>query len=277
MQKMIRGLIIFAALFANDLYASRAQDIARATNSFLTAQSFPKTFQDLTFQQRVQVIAEGYEPWETEYDASGHCISGCAYSEITLDKELDKLQRQTQYANRHLEQIQQQQIQQKQQITQPQEQHLVQQQYVLPQNPDAENVGVSYMYSVPVGMPVRGNPRISSPFGARIHPVTGNRQIHKGVDFAVVAGTDVYAPAAGTVTKVWQDNTCGNGIKIKHDMGYETVYCHLSQQLVKQGDVIKPGYIIAKSGNSGRSTGAHLHYAIKYNDEYIDPIKFINQ
>lgn len=105
---MLRIISILGALWVGNLYASQASDIARATNSFLTAQSFPKTFQDLSFVQRVQVIQEGYEPWESEYDSSGKCISGCAYSGITIEDEMDNLNRQTQYANQNLNQVMQQ-------------------------------------------------------------------------------------------------------------------------------------------------------------------------
>ncbi len=259
---MLRIISIFLALFVGNLYASQASDIARATNSFLTAQSFPKTFQDLSFVQRVQVIQEGYEPWESEYDSSGKCISGCAYSGITIEDEMDNLNRQTQYANQQLNQVRQQNAMQ-QQLSQ-------QNNFVV-----SDNTGFYQGPSVPMGLPVNGNPRISSPFGMRIHPVTGNKQVHKGVDLAVPSGTDVFAPAGGTVTNVWTDKTCGNGIKIKHDMGYETVYCHLSAPMVKKNDVVNKGYLIAKSGNTGRSTGPHLHYAIKYNGEYVNPGEFI--
>lgn len=257
----MRVFLIFVLLFATELHASQVQNIVRATNSFLTAQSFPKTFQDLSFAQRVEIITEGYEPWESEYDSSGKCISGCAYSTITIEDELASLDRQTKYANQQLNQVKQQIVFQQQMA-----QH------------DAysvtDNTGFNRMPAVPMGAPVSGNPRISSPFGVRIHPVTGNKQVHKGIDYAVPMGTNVYAPAMGTVENVWTDRSCGNGIKIKHDMGYETVYCHLSQPLVKTNDIVNSGYIIAQSGNSGRSTGPHLHYAIKYNGEYINPAEF---
>lgn len=259
---MLRIVLIFGVLFAGDLYASQAADVARATNSFLTAQSFPKTFQDLSFVQRVQVIQEGYEPWESEYDSSGKCISGCAYSGITIEDEMAHLNRQTQYANQQLNQVKQQMAFQ-QQASNPNN-------FVV-----SNNSGFYQGPSVPKGLPVAGNPRISSPFGVRIHPVTGNKHVHRGVDLAVPTGTDVYAPVGGTVVDVWTDKTCGNGIKIKHDMGYETVYCHLSAQMVKENDIVNKGYLIAKSGNTGRSEGPHLHYAIKYNGEYVNPAEFI--
>ena len=259
---MLRIISILMMICAGNANAVGAAEVARATNSFLTAQSFPKTFQDLSFVQRVQVIQEGYEPWESEYDSSGKCISGCAYSGITIEDEMAHLDRQTQYANQHLNQVRQQNAIQ-QQLSQ-------QNNFVV-----SNNSGFYQGPSVPMGVPVNGNPRISSPFGVRIHPVTGNKHVHRGVDLAVANGTDVFAPAGGTVANVWTDKTCGNGIKIKHDMGYETVYCHLSVPMVKKNDVVNKGYLIAKSGNTGRSKGPHLHYAIKYNGEYVNPGEFI--
>lgn len=259
---MLRIVSFLGMFFMGNLCASQVENIVRATNSFLTAQSFPNTFQDLSFEKRVQVIQEGFEPWESEYDSSGNCISGCAYSGITIEDEMAGLNRQTQYANQNLNQVMQQaKIQQ--QLSQ-------QNNFVV-----SDTTGFYRAPSVPVGLPVAGNPRISSPFGVRVHPVTGNKQVHKGIDLAVHSGTDVFAPAGGIVTDVWTDKTCGKGVKIRHDMGYETVYCHLSALMVKENDIVNTGYVIAKSGNTGRTTGAHLHYAIKYNGEYINPADFI--
>ena len=80
-----------------------------------------------------------------------------------------------------------------------------------------------------------------------------------------------------TVAAVWTDATCGNGLRITHSDGYETVYCHLSQSLVKQGEHVDAGCSVAKTGNSGRTTGPHLHYGIKYNGQYIDPTKMVGR
>ena len=95
-----------------------AQDVYAA--SLLKSQSFPKTFQDLSFTQRINVLSEGYEPWESEYDANGHCISGCIYSGITIKDELNVLQQNTNNARRNLVQYIQNQPQQQNIISQPQ-------------------------------------------------------------------------------------------------------------------------------------------------------------
>ena len=117
-----------------------------------------------------------------------------------------------------------------------------------------------------------GRPRITSPYGTRTHPVTGQTQsFHRAVDFAASVGTTVFTPASGTVARVWTDTSCGNGLRITHADGYETVYCHLSQVLVAQGEPVQAGCAVAKTGNTGRTTGPHLHYGIKHNGNYIDP------
>lgn len=241
-------LIISAAHGAEQGVLTRA-----AKKSFLTAASFPTVYEDLSFVDRMANEAAGYEPWESEYDDNGRCIKNCAYDGITIEDELSASQQQTEVARQELQTY----IFNSANIYQPENQVVVQPSF------DISNV--------PVTEPVAETPRISSPFGERIHPVTGKRQVHRGVDYAVPSGTNVYAPANGTVASVWTDATCGNGLKIKHGMGYETVYCHLSDTVVSNGMSVIQGNIVAHSGNTGRSTGAHLHYGIKKDGTYINP------
>lgn len=130
---------------------------------------------------------------------------------------------------------------------------------------------------LPFGEPLKNKPRISSSYGGRIHPVTGQPSGHNGIDFSVPVGTDVFSPASGKVAAVWQDDTCGKGLRIKHSNNYETVYCHLSRVLVEQNENVQAGCGVAKSGNTGRSTGPHLHYAIKFNGNYINPTSWLGR
>lgn len=129
----------------------------------------------------------------------------------------------------------------------------------------------------PVGEPLMGTPQITSSYGFRKHPITGEQNGHKGIDFYTPIGTSVFSTASGTVAAVWNDDTCGNGIKILHSNGYETIYCHLSKQLVAVGDKVSAGCEIAKTGNTGMSSGPHLHYSIKYNGNYTDPKNWIGR
>lgn len=116
---------------------------------------------------------------------------------------------------------------------------------------------------------------ITSIFGMRKHPVTGASRPHNGVDIGVPTGTPVKAAQSGTViTVAYQAGGAGKWIKIRHDNGWYTMYFHLDQQLVAQGVRVKQGDIIAKSGNTGIGTGAHLHFEIHNpQDQAVPPEK----
>ncbi|WP_439258387.1 murein DD-endopeptidase MepM [Lonepinella sp. BR2271] len=122
--------------------------------------------------------------------------------------------------------------------------------------------------------PLQRQARISSPFNpARRHPVTGRVRPHKGVDFAVPIGTPVILPADGVVEKVaYQAGGAGRYIVVRHSRVYQTVYMHLSKPLVKAGQSLKRGERIALSGNTGISTGAHLHYEFHINGRAVNPM-----
>lgn len=117
--------------------------------------------------------------------------------------------------------------------------------------------------------------RITSYFGEREHPVNGEEDIHNAIDIALDEGTCVAAAWDGVVTKTGYDETSGNYIWLIHKNGNETLYCHLSEILVNKGVVIRAGETIAFSGNTGTSTGPHLHFAIKENGEFVDPLEYL--
>lgn len=119
--------------------------------------------------------------------------------------------------------------------------------------------------------------RISSGYThRRLHPVTGKRQPHYGVDYAAPIGTPVYATADGTVTARGYKKYNGNYLKIRHMNGYETMYLHLSKfrRSVRRGSYVRQGDLIAYVGSTGRSTGPHLDYRIKKNGSYLNPLRF---
>lgn len=122
--------------------------------------------------------------------------------------------------------------------------------------------------------PLQRQARISSPFNPRRrHPITGRIAPHKGVDFAMPTGTPVIAPADGTVEKIaYQAYGAGRYIVIRHSREYQTVYMHLSRPLVKVGQTVKKGERIALSGNTGGSTGPHLHYEFHINGRPVNPL-----
>ena len=121
--------------------------------------------------------------------------------------------------------------------------------------------------------PVRG--RISSPYGWRVHPLYNNRQFHGGIDIAVPLGTDVKAAANGKVIRSDYMGAYGYGIVIDHGRGVTTWYGHNSRLLVKAGTRVRQGQIIARSGSTGVSTGPHVDFRIKVNDETVDPLKWL--
>ena len=121
--------------------------------------------------------------------------------------------------------------------------------------------------------PVRG--WLTSDFSARLDPYTGERVMHEGLDIAAAMGTPVRAPADGTVVFNGQEGGYGHVLVIDHGYGLKTRYGHLSSIDVKLGEKVKRGQFVAAVGNSGRSTGPHLHYEVRVNGVADNPRKFI--
>ncbi|MBW6393491.1 peptidoglycan DD-metalloendopeptidase family protein [Billgrantia antri] len=122
--------------------------------------------------------------------------------------------------------------------------------------------------------PFEGSYRLSSSFNPRrLHPVTGRVSPHRGTDWAMPIGTPVVAPADGRVEKVGNHPMAGRYIVVRHDNGYRTRYLHLSRAMVNRGDRVSMGERIALSGNTGRSTGPHLHYEVIVNNNAVDAMK----
>ncbi|MCF7793993.1 MAG: M23 family metallopeptidase [Candidatus Cloacimonetes bacterium] len=119
--------------------------------------------------------------------------------------------------------------------------------------------------------------RISDPYGWRKHPITGKRSFHYGLDFGNKTGSPVYATADGVVKKITKHKYLGRYILVSHNFGYQTKYGHLNKILVKEGDVVKRGQIIAEMGNSGRSTGSHLHYEVLRYSKHRNPYDYLNK
>lgn len=113
-------------------------------------------------------------------------------------------------------------------------------------------------------------------FGMRFHPILKRKRMHNGIDIVNDVGTKIYATGNGKVSFVGWRTGLGNIVEIDHGFGYVTVYGHLSRQLVKKGDTIERGDLIALMGNSGElTTGPHLHYEIWHNGIALDPRNFI--
>ncbi len=129
------------------------------------------------------------------------------------------------------------------------------------------------MLSTPTIWPVRG--WISSPFGFRSSPFTGRRVFHEGLDIAARYGLDIHATAKGIVVYSGEKAGYGKIVTIDHGYGYMTRYSHNSRNVVKVGDKVNKGDVIAKVGSTGRSTGPHVHYEVLINGIPVNPIKFI--
>ena len=129
---------------------------------------------------------------------------------------------------------------------------------------------------IPNGSPLKET-KVTAKFGYRIHPIIKKRRFHRGIDLKAKRKTAVYATADGVVKFVQSKNkgAFGRVVIISHNYGFETVYAHLRKTKVKIGDVVKKGDLIALSGNSGRSTGPHLHYEVRYASKVLDPKNFI--
>ena len=130
-----------------------------------------------------------------------------------------------------------------------------------------------YSFVIPALFPIdRTQLRsISSPYGYRLHPVLKYRVMHDGIDLAAPTGTDIYATGNGTVVKAKRESSYGNLVEINHGFGYRTVYAHLSKIFVKAGDSVKRGQVIGHVGSTGRSTGPHLHYEVRYRGTPVNP------
>ena len=125
-----------------------------------------------------------------------------------------------------------------------------------------------------LGWPVDAGVRVSSPFGVRDHPVLGTRRMHSGVDLAVPIGTPVLAVGPGTVRRASEDAVNGRVLVIDHGRGVTSAYCHASLLLKGVGERVSPGERVALSGNTGRSTGPHLHYQLEVGGMPVDPLLF---
>ena len=115
---------------------------------------------------------------------------------------------------------------------------------------------------------------MSSGYGYRVDPIYGSSKFHEGLDFAASKGTDVFATGDGKITLAKREAGYGNCIDIDHGYNYRTRYAHLSEILVNAGEEVKRGQLIGKVGSTGKSTGPHLHYEVRFKDEPQNPVNY---
>ena len=125
-------------------------------------------------------------------------------------------------------------------------------------------------------MPIKNKITVTSPYGTRTHPIFGTKKMHNGIDLKA-SYENVYSIMDGIVTSAgWDSKGGGNYIKVKHFNRFETSYLHLSEIYYQIGEKVKAGFIIGKSGNSGNSTGPHLHFSVREFGQSINPSHFLN-
>ncbi len=135
------------------------------------------------------------------------------------------------------------------------------------------------MENIPAIQPVLNKDlkRVASGYGWRVDPVYRVRRFHQGMDFTAPTGTDVYATGNGRVISTGWKQGYGRTVEIDHGYGYTTLYAHLHKSLVRKGQKVKRSDVIALVGNTGKSTGPHLHYEVRFNGKPVDPRNFYFQ
>lgn len=134
-------------------------------------------------------------------------------------------------------------------------------------------------WSIPVVPPIRPDEFrtliLTSNFGWRAHPISNNWRKHQGIDISLDKGTDICAPADGIVILAEYDKLLGYYVKIQHSFGFATIMGHLDRVTVIVNQNVKVGEKIGECGNTGQSTGVHLHYSILKNESHVDPLKYL--
>ncbi len=124
--------------------------------------------------------------------------------------------------------------------------------------------------------PVPASKKITSPFGSRIHPILKTKKMHTGIDIGVGSGNNVIAAQSGTVIHSGWLGGYGKTMIVDHGGGIATLYAHNSSLLVGEGGKVAQGQAIAKSGSTGLSTGPHVHFEVRVNGQYVDPMKYVS-
>ncbi|ABK44463.1 peptidase M23B [Magnetococcus marinus MC-1] len=141
---------------------------------------------------------------------------------------------------------------------------------------NSERVKRYLLSRLPNGRPIYSRV-VTSSYGERLDPITGEREFHGGLDMRAAIGTEVRATADGVVEFAGDHKRSGYGqlVMVRHDFGFRTIYAHLSKTLVKAGSFVGKGDVIALSGNSGKSSGPHLHYEVRFVHRKLDPARFV--
>ena len=259
-------------------------------DSLLQPVSFPKTFEDVPFVDRMAVLAEGYAPFDPVYDTeTGRCISGCPYVGINLNDDIEQTNQATLAALEDLVKNHDWVVDSETGAVHPADDNTKHGNVMagtinynaasmIASQESINNECIQRNRDVPYGNPLGKIVKITSNFGARVNPTNKSRtQFHKGIDLAAPMNSPVYATANGIVEFAgWDKNGGGNYISIKHNGSYRTQYLHLNEILVNKGDKVQGGYLIGKSGNSGsHTTGPHLDYRVYKDNQATNPLLYL--
>jgi murein DD-endopeptidase MepM/ murein hydrolase activator NlpD len=118
---------------------------------------------------------------------------------------------------------------------------------------------------------------VTSPYGMRVHPISGQYKMHHGVDLYSFQGDSIVATRGGVVTTAdYQAGGAGYYVTINHGDGFSSTYMHMTHYVVKKGDYVNAGQLIGYVGSTGGSTGPHLHFGIFYNGSSVNPVNYVN-
>ncbi len=207
------------------------------------------------FEKKIKIIANMDEPGKSSLFGVGGEIPDDLNTNVPLTKKHNSLLREM---HNQIEDINQATIRQEEGFSN-----------LLKYLEDQKNL----LASTPAIRPTVG--WVSSKFGYRVSPFTGKRTFHKGLDIANRKGTPIIATANGIISQAGRKGFLGKLITIDHGHGIVTRYGHLSKIIIKPGNSVKRGQIIGKMGNSGRSTGPHVHYEVRLNGLPVNPVQYI--
>lgn len=139
---------------------------------------------------------------------------------------------------------------------------------------DGAHLALTLSTAFGLGWPVPDLTEVSSPYGMRTHPILGGDRLHTGIDLSVPEGTPIVATGAGVVVRAGETKVNGKYVVIDHGHGVTTAYLHNSRLLVTEGQRVSAGDFLSLSGNTGRSTGPHLHYQLELSQQTVDPLFF---
>ena len=145
-----------------------------------------------------------------------------------------------------------------------------------PDDPDPDPVYPSSGESFMFPLDYSGYVCVTSSYGYRVHPITGNYTMHNGVDLAAYQGTAIYATKSGYVTTATYNYAYGNYVTINHMDGFSSLYGHMTYFVVSEGDFVSQGQVIGYVGSTGYSTGPHLHFTVYYNGDTVNPMNYIS-